>query len=218
MLSLMRTIRPVRVLRFGSCLTILLLFGGCASTVMEETWTSPDVDAFAFDKAFILAAAAKEDDRLFAENAIARQITRIPTVRSVEVLKDAADLKDENKVLEAVKASGADGLIVVRMVNMDSRISRGPITTRPMDYITFSGYWGTTYDVTAFFASDPRSISIDNIFHIEIKVFDVATEKLLWSGLTRTSQSFEKTPNVGELIEEVAKVVKSALRSQRLVR
>jgi hypothetical protein len=200
-----------------SLLLSLLIFSGCASTVMEETWTHPAVDAFTFEKLLLLALAEREDDRRFAESAMARQITRIPTIRSHDILPGPDAFKDPDKVIETVKTSGADGVVVVRLANLDSRVSRGRVTAHPLDYATFSDYFGVYYDVSAFFATDARAINIDNLFYFEIRIFDVETGELLWSGQTKTTKSTDRTPNIEGLIAEISEVVKAALAREGLI-
>lgn len=219
------TPRNKRLLSLGTLASLALLFSGCASTEMDQTWTSPDVHKFDFEKVFVIANTQRDRDRFYAENAIAKQITRVHVIRSFEVFEELTDLGDKERVIQGVKDSGADAVVVLRFKNADSEVSRGQITTRPMDYASSfsdyyggSYYYGTSYDVSAFYATDARSINISNVFYFEVKIFDVETESLLWSGTTRSSFDDSGTPNIEGVITKVAKAVKSALQDEGLVR
>jgi hypothetical protein len=209
---------PFRLLRPVAVITLLaFLLAGCADTKLEKTWTAPEVGSLKFSKVFILGLVKDDMVRRLAEIAIRNDITRVPTVTSFSVLPEISDLADKAKVIEAIKASGADGLIVMRSLYRDTEVEYTGNTALPMQYQIFSDYYGTYYDVGAYYAADRRQVSADNIFGIETNIYDARTDKLVWSGQTRSTKNLVKGHDVNALISDVVNTLRAALKSQKLV-
>jgi hypothetical protein len=198
------------------CLAGLLL--GCATTKVEKSWTAEGTENLRFNKVFVLGLNQNDITRRLAEISVRNQITPVATVTSYEAIPDVSDLADKAKVLAAIKASGADGIVVLRLVYKDAEMYTSASVARPMEYQVFSGYYGTYYDVGSYFSMDRRSVGYDSIFGIETNIYDARTEKLLWSGQTKSTKSHVKSQDIGGLVAEVAETVAKELRSQKLIR
>jgi hypothetical protein len=196
---------------------VACMLAGCADTVVEKTWTAPAVGSLHFTKIFVLGLTKDDTDRRLAEIAIRNEITRVDTVTSFSVLPNVADTASKAKVLQAIKASQADGLFVMRLLYRDTDISTGGLAALPMEYETFTGYYGTYYDVAAYYAVDRRQINVDSIFGIETNIYDARNLKLVWSGQTRSTKSMVESHDIGALITDVAKTIKAKLKSQDLI-
>jgi hypothetical protein len=206
--------------RFLSCVAPALLalaFAGCADTKVQQTWTAPAVGAFKFHKIFIVAIAHDDTDRRLAEIAVKEQVTRLPFVTSYQALPDISDLKDKAKVIQAIKASGADGIILLRLTSRDTRVDLGASTASPMEYMVFSDYYGSVYDVGAFYSSDTRNIATDSIFVVETRIFDAKSQKLVWKGETKSTKDAFNDHDIHGIVTEVAEAIKSALQEQQLI-
>jgi hypothetical protein len=84
---------------------------------------------------------------------------------------------DESELIAAVRASGADGLLLVRLLHVD-RQTRVATNYAPM---TFPGYYGFYMAWVAY----PDVYQYD-IATAEVNLFDVRTNKLLRGGTTET--------------------------------
>ena len=203
-----------RSLPFVGSLALIGLLAGCiADTEVATTWSAPGVQSLKFKKVFVLAMAKDDLDRRTAETAIRGQIKTLPTVRSFEVLPDITDAGNKAKVIEAIKNSEADGLVVMRMLYKGSEVSAGPTASRPMDYQVFTDYWGTYYDVGAYYSTDPRRMYVETMFGIETSIFDAKTGKLLWRGQTKSKKSMEEDHDVGGLVSDVGDTIRRSLKS-----
>jgi len=210
---------PVTRLLFLALPALLTLLGaGCAQTKIESTSAAPGTGPMKFTKVFVLAIARDDTDRRLAEIAVKSQITRIPAVGSYEPLPDISDTREKAKVIQAIKASQADGIIVLRLTSRDTKVTTGASNAHAMEYQIFSDYYGAVYDVGAFYSSDTRVVSADSIFYIETRIFDAKTEKLIWSGETKSTKNAVNDHDVRGVITEVAEVIKGALQSEGLVR
>ena len=98
-----------------------------------------------------------------------------------------------------------------------AKIDMGTTNARPMEYMVFSDYYGSVYDVGAFYASDRRDMGTNTIFDVETRIFDGKTGKVIWVGHTKTNKdSFHDRDTEGN-VTEVAEAIKGALKSQDLI-
>lgn len=209
-------------LRFSALLLTglaALVFAGCAAdTKMTKSEVAKDAGPLHFQKVFILALANDDFNRRLAEVKLKEEITAVPTVAGYEVFPDVTDLRNRDKVLNGIKDSGADGLIVLRLASTDEKVTTNATNQRPMDYMVFSDYYMTVYDAGAYFANESRSIGLDRIFTINIRIFDAKTGKQIWTGTTVSTKNNLEDRDVRGLMEEIAQSVRSELRSRGLIR
>ncbi len=191
---------------------------GCADTKMTSSSVAPGAGPIHFTKLFILALARDDFNRRLAEVALKEDVTAIPTVGGYEMLPDINDLKNKGKVLQAIKDSGADGLIVLSLVSRDEKVVTNARHGAAMDYMVFSDYYTTVYDAGAYFSSDPRSVGLDTIFVIETRIFDAKTGKVIWTGETKSTKNQITDHDVRALMFEVAGAIRAELQSANLIR
>ena len=87
-----------------------------------------------------------------------------------------------------------------------------------MDYLTFSGYYGSVYDVSAYYLDDGnRATYQDKIISLEVNIYDVKTMKLVWSGTTQTIKDAANPGSVPAAVQEVAKVIRAKLQDDKLL-
>jgi len=195
-----------------------LLTSGCASdTMIKKSVVAPGVTSLQFKKVFIVALAPNDIDRRLIENTVKRHITRVPSQVSHEIIPGVLSKKDKESVLKAIKESGADGLIVMRSMGMFTEVSVGADNSLPMEYQTFSGYYGATYDVGAYYGQDRRQLNADRVYIIESSIFDAKTEKIMWTGYSKSQKDAIEYGNVGAIATEVAKTLKETLSKQNLI-
>jgi hypothetical protein len=194
-----------------------LFFAGCNDTAVQKTWTAPAIGEFKFTKVFVIAIARDDTDRRLAEIAVKNVITRVPAIASYDVFPDISDMKDKAKVVQGVKDSGADGVIILRLASSDTKVDMGATSARPMDYMVYSDYYGSVYDAGAYYSDDRRDIGTNTIFNVETRIFDGKSGKLVWVGNTKTSKdSFHDRDTEGN-VTEVAETIKAALKTQDLI-
>jgi hypothetical protein len=198
--------------------SVALFFSGCVHTKITKSAPAAGAGPVHFTKVFVLALVPDEFKRRIVENAVRDQITRVAVVPSFEFLPDPTDLKSKPKVLEALKASGADGVVVVRLVSRDAHMDPSTASLHPVDYAVFSdAYWGTAYDVGAYYETASSSFNYSTIFNIETRIFDAKTEKVIWSGETRSTRDMTNDHDFRGLMIEVANVIKGELKSHGLI-
>jgi hypothetical protein len=210
---------PSLLRRFALAGLVAFLLAGCVNKIeVEKTWVSPEIKSLHFTKVFVFAMAKDDTNWRLAEIAARDAITRVPATSSHDVLPDIADVRDKAKLFQAIKDSGADGLVTMRLAYRDTEVSTGATTALPMEYQIFSDYYGAVYDVGAYYSMDRRNINADSVYGIITNIYDAKTGKLLWSGQTRSTKTMDKSHDVKAIIQEVAKTIGNELQSQGLIR
>lgn len=97
----------------------------------------------------------------------------------------AGTAADEATLKEAVKTTNADLVALTRLVSVDKEQTYVPgsayYTPAPAAY-GFYGYYYSSYAMV----STPGYYQTDKIYSVETNVYDLKTEKLIWSGMTET--------------------------------
>ena len=159
-------------------LAMAVLLAGCASTTIVDSWSDPSYQGGPFKRIMVLAVTKNAVARRTFEDVFAVKLA----ATGVEAIRGYDHLPQDGPVAEpelnaAVKSSGADGLLMVRLLRVD-RQTRVMTNYAPM---TFPGYYGF---YTAWVAY-PDVYEYD-IATAEVNLFDVRTNKLVWGGTTET--------------------------------
>lgn len=169
---------------------------GCASTTMQSTWRDPGYTGGAFRKVFVLGQFARDVTarRVLEDVVVARMqaggADAVPAWRYLPEDRQAA----ESTLTAAITASGADALLMVRLVGIDTQTNVSPMWVPGAGY----GWYGVYSGWYAVPAVTQYQIAV-----VETTLFDTRTKRLVWSG---TSETFNPTsvqkdaPGYAELI------------------
>jgi hypothetical protein len=140
--------------------------------------------------------------RQSGEDELVRRIKRADAMASYTVLSDR-ELANENQLREVVATSGVDGVVVMRPVYDQKEVSYVP-GSYPTPYYSFYGYYAWAYPVVY----SPGYYRSDRLVGVETTIYDAETGKLVWSGLSQTSNP----KDVRKLVSETAKAVRRAMK------
>lgn len=185
----------------------LLALVGCASTTLRDSWTDPDFRGGSFRKILVVGVHPNATERRVFEDLLAEQIAATGAQAIVGYRAIPPGTKMEEQVWNAaVEASGADALMLVRLVRMDRRTS---VTTTVVPAAPVYGYGWGYYNA---WVAVPEVRQYD-IATVETRVFDVRSRKLVWSAMTET---FEPT-SVAKETPGFARVILTELARRGLV-
>lgn len=166
------------VARRALCAGAALALASCASTTMRDSWFDPAVRGAPFAKVLVVTVGGEPTARRIFEDIVAGKLgsAGIAGVQGYRYLPDGRVSEDEMK--GAVARSGADGLMLVhfRGVRTETEV-RTTIVAGPMG----PGWWGWY----GGWAAQPEVFQT-RIATIETTLFDVATNRLVWTGVTET--------------------------------
>jgi hypothetical protein len=154
------------------------LVAACASTSLRDSWTDPDFRGGPFRKIIVVGATDSPGNRRVFEDIFAERLaaTGVGAIRSYTLLPQSG-LIPEGEFEAAARGSGADGLLMVRLRRVDT-ITRVTTTTVP---VTRTSMWGFYRG----WVSVPE-VRQDDLATVETNLFDVRTDRLVWTGITET--------------------------------
>lgn len=181
---------------------------GCGpSTVIEKSWRDPATTLTPgyFKKVLVAALMKDEASRRMIEDNISRRAPN--TVSSYTVFEKGDVSLDEASAEAKLRSSGFDGAVVIRFISMEKETSYVPGTgVYPPYYGGFGPYW--RYSYSTFY--QPGYYVEDKVYNVETNVYDLKQNKLVWSGITSSTN-----PGKGDkMINDIADVVGKKMREE----
>jgi hypothetical protein len=126
----------------------------------------------------------------------------------------------EETILEAVRNSGADGVIITRLVKAETQTAVSPgyshTTVTPAAgfrsslgaHRSFYGYYRS-----AWTTYQPPTVYRFQVVTLETNLWAVNQKQLVWSGLTQTAEG----GNVNKDIDDLVRLITDALSAGRII-
>jgi hypothetical protein len=191
----------------------------CAATSLKSTWKSPDYHGGPVGKIAVLAMDEGGMYRPMIEGQFVRQLEQQgqPAFKTLELLTLPEIKADKSAAAAKLRAAGADSILIVRLADSVNKSSLVPNPGRTSTVTVESGSTGW-YDYYVVSYSGPGGMqkSLQRNVYLETSLYDLNSEKKLWSGLTETILR-EDMDHMAEVDPLVAKLV-TALRADGLIR
>jgi hypothetical protein len=182
-----------------------------AGTTLQSTWRAPDArpGTFRGKKVVALFISPDEGERRSIEGLLASELSErgaqgVPAV----ALVPAAEIRDESKVRARLAAADVAGAVVFRLVAQDHE-DTAPLAAHygGKTYASlWGGYWGVGWD--GVYA--PGMLSSQYSVHVEVLVYSLEQNMLLWAGRSSTSNPSRADKLVRTVVSKVAKEMKKA--------
>ena len=197
-----------RLQTLSAVLLLGLALASCGgSTQLVESWAEPTYQAKPTPKVMVVGLGENERRVKAFEDIFSGYFA----ARKLEVIKGnelkAINVPDVDAFKKIVHDSGADLCVITKLVDISDETVYHPGTS---SYVPVTGYYGMGYYYSSSYVmvNDPGYISTSKVYKVETNVYDVATEKLVWSGLSKTTDpaDFEDGANsfaavvVGDLV------------------
>lgn len=187
---------------FGLATTVL---AACAPrTQIAADWKAPEFPTTPFTK---VAAFAMSQDQILRRIAEDEFVDRLPDnvgVASYSLIPES-DLEDVEKIKKRLKDSGIDGAAVFRLVGEDYQLQYTPGGM----YTSFYGYYGWAWPMVY----SPGYLRTETVVRIEANLYSVASEKLIWSALSETTDP----SSARTVIDDVAGLVVGRMKRMGLI-
>jgi len=182
------------------------LLASCANTtVMNDVWKDKTYQGKP-QKIIVIMVAKSPDMRNLFEDRFAGELNvrGNDTFQSYSIIP-MEQLRDKEMVKSKIRSSGADTVLISRLVDTKTIESYNPgmIYVVPGAYYGWSGY----YDIV--FADYGYTGDI-RVAYIETNIYDVKTEKLIWSGHSKTERTYGEQQLITEFIQTMIKKLSSA--------
>ncbi|MGH8767892.1 MAG: hypothetical protein ACREVT_06860 [Burkholderiales bacterium] len=201
-------------LRFPLFATVLLaVLCGCATTELTHTWKDPQYRGGPVKKIMVAGISNQASVRRTFEDTFAEilRTNGVEAVPSHTVVPEDGQMA-EDKLRAAVEQSGADGVLITRMVERQTETTIPRATPMPPSigarhsyYGYYSGAWIGYYE--------PATVQTFDYIVAETTLFVAANPQPVWSGTTRTMES----KDIRAATEGFAKPVIAALKKEGLI-
>lgn len=201
----------LRSTRSALVVTAAAVAAACASTSFVSSWRNPAAEPGTFkgQKVAALVMSKEQGVRFGAEDALARELTARGIVGIAAYSLIPKELvQDKEKAKEFLEKANVVGVVAMRVVGKDQQItqSAGGMYWGGPAYATFwgGGYygygWGGVYS--------PGYIQTDTIVTVEILVYSLKQDKLVWAGQSETTNPSKVGPFIQELTAKAAAEMK----------
>jgi hypothetical protein len=187
---------------FMGCLMATIIMVSCNSTKIASSWKEPNktVSIGKLNKVLVVALFKDETSNRKAEDQMVGYLKDVGLV-SYKYFKPDFDRKNEDVIRDMIKMDAFDGAITMRLVDIDKDQIYTPSrnSTYPTYYRNFSGYYYRNWA----YSSAPGYYSSTKTYTVETVVFSIKEDKIIWSGLTKTTDP----DGVTKMTEEIAEVI-----------
>jgi hypothetical protein len=197
---------------------ILLLAGfalsGCSSsTKIVNQWTDPEYRAGLFTRILVVGVSKQSSiRRTFEDRFVAKlKAQGVDAVPSYRFIPEDGEVP-EPQLHKAVKQADADAALITRLVAVDKKTELLPGFYHPAPALTYGFYPG--YSAFWYGYYEPPRIYQYDVFLSETSLYDLAGNRLVWSGTVQTTDP-------GDINEEITRYVDAvidALKSKNILR
>jgi hypothetical protein len=196
-------------------LAAAVFLAACASTTIVEQWQSAEFKGGPFKRVFVVGITKEATVRRIFEDEFVAQLRARGTSAVASYTLIPEDGQVERPRLErAVKESGADAVLITRVVKVEHRTQVVPGTPAfPGFGRDIYGVYGTGWGgVWTGYASPPAVFQYDEV-KVETKLFDARTATLVWAA---QSDVFAPTDARKDSADFAARII-GALAARRLI-
>jgi hypothetical protein len=194
---------------FGYLFAFVFLIISCAGTELTHKQVNEAYKGKPVSDILVIAITGNEDSRRSFEQRFVAQLEAagVEAIASVDAIPMPADLEMKKEaILDAVNQFGNDAVIITHLI--DKGVKDVYTRTGP----AHRGYYGF-YSSRYSYAHTSGYSSTSTTLRLETNLYDVKTEKLIWSGQSKTlSQDSRK-----QIINDVIKVVINDLQNNKLI-
>ena len=193
---------------FNLPLLILLVTTSCTTTKLNSVWKDSAYTGGALKKVMVVGVSDNLRNRKMFEEVFAKAFkdNGLDAIPSFSVILLAKDLKTD-AIKDEAERRGIDAILVTHL----SDIKEEEVHYEPLDYeIYFYQYYRKVrqYDYA------PQSYTQIKDVQMKSNLYDVKTEKLIWSASSETIDP----KSVNEVIDSLCKAVLESLRSHKLIK
>jgi hypothetical protein len=189
---------PGKILLYGSMLSLI----ACGPTTkITKSWTDPSFTpaaAQSFNKVLVMGLLKDESTRRIAEDKMVAAFKSVTAVQSYSYLQPADTIR--GVVEDRLKKDGFDGVVIMRLADVDKSTSYVPGTS-------YGGWYGYRY-------ASPGYYQEDKTFYVETNFYSLPANKLLWSGTT----SSLNPDKLDRTVDDIIATLKGQLQKEKLIK
>ena len=185
------------------------------STKFRTAWKAPEATSITLDegdKVLAMVMTAHEESRNGAEAALAQELGKrgVEAIPAYTVIPKSL-VKDKDKARPYIEKTGARYAIVMRVAGQEKEIrGSGPTVTAVPIYTMpyYGGFYGGYYTFGWGTAYSAGNMQIDKKVQVETLIYDLRTDKLIWAGMSDTTNPDTAQKFIKDLVKTAAKEMK----------
>jgi hypothetical protein len=192
----------------------MLLFAGImgtnalGKTKLVRSWADPSASNYQFSKVLVIAMIDHAETRRTAEATIAKHIKRAKAIPSCTVLEKDEE-RDVEKTKQKLQKEGFDGVVVLRLYIAGEKMQYAApnFPSYYWNYTSYSNYYMPVMATSSY-------LKYDRIVQVETLFYSLTDDKLLWSGVSETSNP----EDVSTGVEAIAKVIEKDFKKKGIIK
>jgi hypothetical protein len=196
---------------FGYLVSFVFMILSCAGTELTHTQVNETYSGKPVSDILVIAITGNEDSRRSFERQFVAQLKSagVEAISSEDAIPMPADLEMKKEtILNAVKQFENDAVIITHLIDKEEKEA---FTRGGQAHGSYYGFYHSRY--TYSYARDPGYSSTSKSVRLETNLYDVKTEKLIWSGQSKTLSKDSKY----HIMNDVIKVVINDLQKNKLI-
>lgn len=162
-----------------------LLLAGCQSTSIRSAWYDTNYKGGTLSKIVIVASDGTTADSRVIEDIMVQKfgatgVQAIPGYSTVPA--DAR--KGEGPFSAAISATGADGVLMIRLLRVDTKTQVSTMMVPSAGWGPYGGFYGGFYGGPGFYPV--TDVSQYDVATVETNLYDARSRRLIWAGTTET--------------------------------
>jgi hypothetical protein len=195
------------LVRLSAALAAALVLAACQTTSLQSAWYDTSYRGGPFKKFVVLASdGTTADSRVFEDIFVSKlQAAGVQALPGYTTVPPDAR-RSESTFAPTVAATGADGVILVRLLRVDTKtqvstvMMPGPMVG-PWGGFYGPGFYGGGFYGGGFYAVP--DVTQYDVASVETNVYNVATKSLVWAATTQTvnpTTVAQEAPGYADLI------------------
>jgi hypothetical protein len=198
----------VQALLIAAAIATTMQVPSAASYKFKSTWKAPGIGPLNFGgrKVAALVITTDRDLQMSAEEALKREIAaRGPVAVAAYTLIPREELTDKDQAKTWFERAGVEGVVALRVLRVDKETNYRAVVWSSGYYGSFWDYYGTSWGSVYAIGTPVGGTRQDTTVAVETLLFDVGQDKLLWAGVSETTNPEDVGPYVKGLTNAVVK-------------
>ena len=181
----------------------------CATTELKDSWKDPAFAGPPLKEVLVVGVSRSDASRRVFEDGFSAAMNAAGShgVASYHTLPESGAISNE-RLDRAVKQVGADGVLVTRVLRVERNVNVTPGYMGP-------GFYGMGYHgfYRGAWAAMPPDVDVYDVISIESTLWNMKTNKPVWSGTTEVTEP----KNVAAATQELAKVLITRMKADGVI-
>ncbi|HEY7371075.1 MAG TPA: hypothetical protein VIF57_02780 [Polyangia bacterium] len=178
----------------------------CTTTSFKSTWRDPTAQPITLrgQKVAVFMMSQNESTRRAGEDILAREVSAhgVQAIPGYQ-LTGGQPPRDSEALRRQLEQAGVEGTVIMRVVDRRQEVNYVP--GGPY-YGTMYGYWDYGWGMVG----SPGYLQTDTIVSVETLVYSVKQDKLLWGGVSETTDPQHLDGMIAEIVKAAGKEMRKA--------